>query len=247
MEPTPEISFIIPAYNEELLLPRTLSSLKVALKGKAVDFEIIVVDNNSSDNSAQVALDSGAGKTVFEPVNSISKARNAGAKAALGKLLVFIDADTCIDSALVDELLRETASGKVCGGGARLAFDAELPHLAKFSTWLWNSVAPALGFAAGSFSFCSREAFDAVCGFDEGLYASEDIDLSRRLKSWGRKNGLRFIILRNSALSSARRIDSASVWPLFFKMGLLLLTPWRLRSRKACSLWYDHTNRDVRS
>ncbi len=238
-----DASFIIPAYNEELLLPRTLASLKESLRGKELSWEIIVVDNNSSDRSAQVALEHGATMTVFESANSISKARNAGARAASGKLLAFIDADTCVSSALLEEMLLEMASGKLCGGGARLAFDAELPHVARFSTWLWNGVAPLLGFAAGSFSFCLKEAFDELGGFDEKLYAAEDVDFSRRLKSWGRRRKLRFEILRGSALSSARRLGPKSVWPLFFRMGILALTPWRLRSKKACSMWYDHTTR----
>lgn len=239
-----DISFIIPAYNEEDHLPRSLSALKEALRGRDISFEIIVVDNNSSDRSAQVALEHGACKTVFEPVNNIARSRNAGAKAAAGRLLVFIDADTCVGSALIEELLRETASEDVCGGGSRISFDVKTHPLVALSMWLFNLLAPALRYAAGAFSFCTKEAFEGVGGFDEGLYAAEDIDFSIGLKRWARKHGKRLVTLRGSVVSSARRVEGKSVWPLILKMLSLVLMPWRLRSKTACSLWYDHTTRN---
>ena len=87
-----EYSVIIPAFNEEELLPATLVALREAMKEINRPGQIIVVDNNSSDATAEIAKAHGA-LVVFEPKNQISRARNAGAAAATGSFLVFVDAD----------------------------------------------------------------------------------------------------------------------------------------------------------
>ena len=75
------ISVVVPAFNEERLLPRTLESIRLALTAferRGWSCELIVCDNNSTDRTAELACKAGA-KVVFEPVNQISRARNAGA------------------------------------------------------------------------------------------------------------------------------------------------------------------------
>ena len=74
-------SVIIPAYNEGKWLPNTLNFLKKAMEAVEANGEIIVVDNNSTDNTAKIAKENGA-RVIYEPVNQISRARNAGAKIA---------------------------------------------------------------------------------------------------------------------------------------------------------------------
>ena len=88
-------SVIIPAYNEETFLPATLTSLHLAMDSIPHNGEIIVVDNNSTDNTRQVAEKYGA-KVVFEPFRQIAKARNSGAKAAKSIFFIFLDADTVL-------------------------------------------------------------------------------------------------------------------------------------------------------
>ena len=90
------ISVIIPAFNEELLLGETLRHVNAAMAGfsrRGWETELIVCDNNSTDNTAKLARAAGA-TVVFEPFNQIARARNAGAAAACGEWLVFIDADS---------------------------------------------------------------------------------------------------------------------------------------------------------
>ncbi|MGC9035233.1 MAG: glycosyltransferase family 2 protein, partial [Verrucomicrobiia bacterium] len=73
-----KISIVIPAYNEEKLLPQTLLHVKKAAEAflnKNWEYEIIVCDNNSSDNTAEIARLYGA-MVVFEPINQIARARN---------------------------------------------------------------------------------------------------------------------------------------------------------------------------
>ena len=91
------LSIIIPAFNEERLIERCLQSISVSLVANftpGVTSEIIVVDNNSTDKTADLARQAGA-QVVFEPINQIGRARNAGAAEATGDWLLFLDADSC--------------------------------------------------------------------------------------------------------------------------------------------------------
>ena len=86
------LSVVVPAFNEEKVLPRSLAAIRTALAAFD-DAELIVCDNNSTDRTAAIAREAGA-QVVFEHVNQISRARNAGARAARGDWLLFVDADS---------------------------------------------------------------------------------------------------------------------------------------------------------
>src|SRR5215212_9757160 len=92
----PMISFIVPAYNEEHELSGTLSAIRQAASDATQPYEVIVVDDASTDATPEIASAAGA-KVV--PINRrhIAAARNAGARAAQGDYLFFIDADTRIN------------------------------------------------------------------------------------------------------------------------------------------------------
>src|SRR5881296_3640911 len=89
------ISFIVPAYNEELELSSTIASIRVAASGVTQPYEIIVVDDASVDATAQIAAVAGA-RVISIDRRQIAAARNAGARAAQGEYLFFVDADTRI-------------------------------------------------------------------------------------------------------------------------------------------------------
>src|SRR5574344_1951152 len=89
-------SIIIPAFNEERLLENSLSRIKESLQvftSQGHTYELIVCDNNSTDQTAEIARSQGA-KVIFEPINQIARARNTGASIASGKYLIFIDSDS---------------------------------------------------------------------------------------------------------------------------------------------------------
>ena len=95
-----DYSIIIPAYNEEEYLPKTLANLKESMNALSeFSGEIVVTNNNSTDHTAAIAEESGA-RVIFEEHRQISRARNAGAKEALGRYFIFIDSDTTISSIL---------------------------------------------------------------------------------------------------------------------------------------------------
>ena len=92
---TPRYSVVIPAYNEEKLLGRLLDSLDVARAayGNADAIEVIVADNVSTDRTAEIARARGCRVASVEK-RVIAAVRNAGARAAVGEHLAFVDADT---------------------------------------------------------------------------------------------------------------------------------------------------------
>jgi glycosyltransferase involved in cell wall biosynthesis len=177
---------------------------------------------------------------VFEPHNQISRARNRGAAAATGEWLLFVDADSTPSRALFEDLREAIDSGRVLGGGCTIAADE--PALSfRAALGFWNAVSRSLRWAAGAFVYCETAAYRRIGGFSEELYASEELDLSRRLKRVAREEGREFRILhRHPLLTSARKMHLYGWRELAPVFGRFLLRPRRmLRSAKDCSPWYD--------
>jgi len=151
-------SVIIPAYNEEKWLPNTLTALREAMGSLILQGEVIVVDNNSTDRTPQIARENNA-RVMFEPVNQISRARNAGARVAKGRYFIFIDADTIVSSALLQTALDNLSGGRCCGGGSLVDFDKSLQPLARKALDLWNWISLQFGWAAGCFIYCRGRMF----------------------------------------------------------------------------------------
>jgi glycosyltransferase involved in cell wall biosynthesis len=235
----PDYSIVIPAHNEAELLPSTLDGLVLGMRAVPLAGEIVVCDNASTDRTAELARAGGA-RVVAEPVRQISRARNAGAREARGRFLVFVDADTLVPPGLLRQALAELAEGRACGGGAAVAMEGVSGGVAGRMVRLWNAVSAGRRLAAGSFLFVRRDAFLAAGGFSERVYASEEIWLSREVKRWGRARGLPFVILRDHpVLTSGRKARWYPV-PLLVAVGLgFLLFPPLVRSRRYCWLWYS--------
>ncbi|QTA78377.1 Glycosyl transferase, family II [Desulfonema limicola] len=233
-------SVIIPAYNEESLLPAVLSALKDAMEKIEYSGEIIVVDNNSNDKTASIAYEAGA-CVVFEPVNQISRARNAGAKAARGQYLVFLDADTIISPKLLKTALNNLSRGSCCGGGVRVKFDMSCePPFVRLMVASWNQVSLRLKMAAGCFIYCLREAFEDVNGFSQKVYAGEEIWFSLYLQKWGKKRGKDFCIITDPpVITSDRKLKWFSPSQTLFMVFIIALFPFASNFRKLCPMWYQ--------
>ena len=242
----PAISLLIPAYNEEQYLVPVLERMHASFAAvRFADYEIVVCDNNSADRTAEVALAGGA-RVVHEPHNQISRARNTAARSARGRWLIFVDADTLISPELLAATLRRFEGGRVCAGGASLRFGSStLNPTAASLLWIWNRVSALAKFAAGSYLYCYRQAWEECGGFDEGVYAGEEIYFSRRLKRWARAHGLKFEILtRTPVVTSARKLEWYGQGELLWR-ALKMLRPGAVKRRDDCELWYTRPAENI--
>ena len=226
------ISFIVPAHNEAQLLGATLVALGDAAAASGQPCEAIVVDDASTDATAQVAARHGA-RVIRVEHRHIAATRNAGAGAAHGELLVFVDADTLIDAAVLSAAVAAIGEGAI-GGGATIRLQGTPGWHARWTVALLGWAFRLTGIAPGCFLFCTRAAFDAVDGFDERYYAAEDVALSRALARAGR-----FVILRQQVRTSDRKLRTHSVAE---HLRLIVRFAWRgtgvLKSRRDLELWY---------
>ncbi|MFA6714481.1 MAG: glycosyltransferase [Victivallaceae bacterium] len=233
-----DYSIIIPAYNEEDFLPSTLESVFKVMNTVKLQGEIIVVDNNSTDKTAEIARSHGI-TVVFEPCNQISRARNRGAEEAQGKYLIFLDADTLITEELFKRTFDNLVNRNYCGGGVTLVFDAPQNIFINGFVNLWNYVSVKMSLATGSYFYVLKECFDAVGGFSEKVYAGEEIWLSKKCIRWGKKNNKVFKIIDDIKLvTSGRKTKRFSTFRLYAALFLFAIFPFAVRFKSLCFIWY---------
>lgn len=237
-----KISIVIPAFNEAALLAETLRSVNEARRAfadRGWDSEVIVCDNNSTDGTAAIGQAAGA-RVVFEAVNQIGRARNTGAAAATGDWLLFIDADSRPCADLFADVADAIESGRCLAGGSTIAYDSG-QRIAGFGTALWNGLSRWKRWLAGSFIFCETAAFRKIGGFNQELFAAEELELSQRLHTLTRETGQQIVILhRHPLLTSGRRLHLYSVREhMRFLMRVMFRPSRALRNREACHPWYD--------
>ena len=233
-----DYSIIIPAYNEEDYLAKTLAAIEDAMSHMELNGEIIVVDNNSNDRTAEIAKQHGT-QVVFEAINQISRARNAGAHLAQGRYLIFVDADTTVPTELLKNAVNNLKSGKIIAGGACVAGDVPLTGSMKRLLNLWNWISIHTKNAAGSFIYCHREDFQTIGGFSEAVYASEEIWLSGKLRRLGKKRNQSFCIIKEPpVITSMRKLQWYSPLRIYLYTILLALFPFIVRIKSLCMMWY---------
>jgi len=236
-----KFSIVIPAYNEEKLLGDSLEKIKeslAVLTENGHDWELIVCDNNSTDKTAEIAKTAGA-RVVFESVNQISRARNTGASVATGDWLVFIDADSYPAPGLMKELLENIRQRNVIGGGA-MVYMKTTDFASSCCLFIWRRISRCLKWAAGSFLFCSANAFKELGGFTTELFASEEIEFSKRLKKLARKKQKKVVVLKSEILTSDRKLKIyGSREYLKLCWQLILNGKNTLKHREFLHIWYD--------
>ena len=226
------ISFVVPAHNEERLLGATLDAIHAAARDVALPYELIVADDASTDRTAAIAREKGA-RVVACDHRQIARVRNTGARASTGEILIFVDADTLISAPLVRATLAAIAGG-AAGGGATLEVEGRVPWWGPAVLWLAEVTMRVMRWAAGCYVFCTRAAFDLTGGFDEQLFATEEIAFSRALQRAGP-----VVILREHVITSGRKMRTHAlreflpVWGGIFPRGTAAL-----RSRDKLSVWY---------
>jgi len=232
------ISFIVPAYNEERLLAATLDALHAAGRAVGERYELVVVDDASTDRTALIARRHGA-LLVSVAHRQIAATRNSGARAANGDWFIFVDADTIVSEAVVRSAVAALRDGAV-GGGAAVEFDGTVPLYARLLMPVLVRFFRAARWAAGCFLFCTRSAFVAVGGFDEAFYGAEELVMSQALKRHGK-----FVVVRQAVTTSGRKLRTHSVREVLGVMGRLAVQgPQALKQRQGMELWYAKRRED---
>jgi glycosyltransferase involved in cell wall biosynthesis len=246
---SPRFGVVIPAHNEEFELPHTLNAFSIAIEqsqGNAADFEFIVVDNASTDRTSHIAEAWGA-KVVYESVRQIARVRNSGARAATGEILITCDADSRPHPQIFNAI-EYWMSHKIFAGGVRIwARPMKLSYLPAFL--LLNLVCVLFRLPAGMF-FLRREDFVALGGFNESLYALEDVEFARRLRLAARDRGMKIKILwSHPILTSTRKFRLCRLWHILKLVFLSLWDPKKYLSRREYwnQLYYAENLRETSS
>jgi len=173
------LSIIIPVLNEEKYLPILLASI---YRQDFRDYEIIVSDADSEDQTRQIAADLGA-KVVVDERRHPSFQRNTGAKAARGDIFLFLDADSVLPDKFLSRVVNEFQARNLGVAGFYLIFGSHklIYHLCSFGynffAWFrqyWRPISVGAGIIV------RRDVHEKISGFDETLFVAEDYDYCER-------------------------------------------------------------------
>lgn len=242
---SPRISVVIPAYNEENFIGNTLENVKATVAeyvdSTGNEVEILVVDNNSSDRTGEIAEAQGA-RVIFEPKNQIAAARNAGGKAAQGEIVAFLDADDHMSSNLLCLVDKVMASDRYIGGGVRQKRERESLIIKIWHAYM-SSILWFCGISAG-LMYTHRDTFNKLGGFDEKLYAGEDAQFLLDLKRLGKKQGKSFCVIKEGyVIKSTRKFDHYGGIRVLGEWLSFILKPKKARAKDACTFWYSSEDR----
>lgn len=181
-----DISFIIPAYNEEKNIGRCLKSISLVMHHSNHSYEVIVCDHSSADSTFDIATSLGAKVVRIPRGGNVSLVRNKGAEVASGKIYIFLDADVELTmewcnglNAAVAELRRNPL--RIVGSFCVPPKDNNYI----IQNWFVHTTKGGSGYLGTAHLMTTKECFDALGGFDQGLITGEDYDFCTRCKSLG--------------------------------------------------------------
>ena len=186
-----KISLIIPAHNEEKYIADCLEHVIKNSNGKF--FEIIVVNNVSSDKTEEIALKFPGVRVVHEHNKGLTHARQRGYIEAKGDILAYIDADTRMPKGYYERIIKEFSKNKklVCLSGPHEYHDIHKVHQLLVKTF-WRGIAfPAylfIGYMAIGVNFViKKDILKKMNGFDTSItFYGEDTDIARRASKYGK-------------------------------------------------------------
>ncbi len=187
-----KVSIIIPVYNEEKYVKKCVESL---VEQKYPDFEIIVVDDGSTDKTTEILNDFANQKKILllkQKHLGPGCARNLGASFAKGEILVFVDADMIFDEAFLLNLIKPIIEGKCKGTFSKEEYIANWDKkIAKF--WQYNRgiysknmVEKKYDLEAPVFRAILKNEFEKVGGYDQDIGYTDDWSLSKKLGYFAR-------------------------------------------------------------
>lgn len=239
---TPQISLVIPAYNEAVLLPRLLDSVDVARArlGGANAVEVIVADNQSTDATAELALARDCRVARVEK-RCIGAARNGGAAIARGEIVAFVDADIVIHPDSFSAIAAAMGDPRVIGGATGVTLDrwsaGRACTYAMMLPMIWLT-----GFDTGVV-FCRRLDFAGLGGYDESRLVAEDVHFLWRLKRLAHSRRQRMVRVRRcKGVASTRKFDRYGDWHYFTQLPAMAIKSFgnsRTLTDFARRYWYE--------
>lgn len=213
------VSFVVPAYNEEKHLHRSLTAIISETKRAGCTAEVIVVNNASTDATGEVAASFPEVIVVDEPVKGLVQARRAGYLRASGDLIANVDADTIVTEGWLERVLEEFQRRPrlVALSGPYIYYD--LPkrtraavrafYVMGYGFYVLNRFVLRSGSLLQGGNFVVRRtALEEIGGYNPTFsFYGEDTDLARRLNAVG---GVKFTF-GLPALSSGRRLREEGV------------------------------------
>jgi glycosyltransferase involved in cell wall biosynthesis len=176
------ISFIVPMFNEAQVIARCLTAI---LAEASAEDEVLVLDNGSTDASAQIASSFAEVRLVSLPRMTIAALRNHGARLARGSILAFVDADCLLCPGWRSRVVEVLSRGEIAATGSRY----RLPENPCWIEKAWfarrsRPPRPVRYINSGNLAV-RRSDFQAVRGFDESLVTGEDAELGWRFNHRG--------------------------------------------------------------
>lgn len=218
---SPRVSIIIPTFNEQHTITRTLEALG-KLRGS---FEVVVVDGTSDDETLAIVERRAASGEVNNSLRVITSERgrgaqmHAGACAARGQVLWFIHADTLPPRDGVERIGEALRDSSVVGGNFQIRFDGDL-RAARFLTWLYPQLR-RIGLCYGdSAIFVRSDVYQIIDGF-KPLPLFEDLDLVRSMRRRGR-----VVLIPATVVTSSRRFERRSFSWTFARWSLFQVLYW---------------------
>lgn len=197
---------------------------------------VLVVDNGSTDRTAAVAEERGV-TVLEEPERHIGRVRNAGARAAGGDILIFLDADTRVPASLLCRIGEVMSDATCIGGAVDTVYRADRAAVRRYLAW-WRTIGLLTGMAQGACQFCTRDAFFELGGYSEVFYMGEDVEFYWRLRSLARRRRLRTCFIDDvQVMPSARRFDRWPLWRTLVWTNPIVIMAVR-RRRAAWAGWY---------
>ena len=228
-----KISIIIPTYNEEEYLPKLLESIK---SQDFTDYEIIVADAQSDDNTREIAKEYGC---VVVEGGLPGPGRNRGAEVAQGEILLFLDSDLELTENYLSNVIEEFESedlGIAITQMTPLSEKKRDKYLHDLANWFMIAVENIKPHGAGCYGIISKkELHDEVNGFDENLSFGEDTDYIERVAEISE-----FKVLRNARIGvSTRRLEEEGLYTLLKQYGKSTVNDFRGKRTSAEDLGYE--------
>ena len=179
-----KISVIIPCLNEKETISTAIVSISNEIKNIGFEYEIIVVDNGSSDGSDILAVESGA-IVIYSDASTVAEVRNCGVRSASGKILIFLDADIVVNLGWADIFLDIYSNISVNDNyifGSHPRVPDNIHQILHF--WYQGIAQDVRNTHLGTgHMIVSRKVFDKLNGFDKDLISGEDFDFCCRAKA----------------------------------------------------------------